>query len=106
MPGRGRRTRFLRCAERLGAFVTKPHCCSTLLVHVVTAQERPPVRHGALVDRLMEVLGFLGHPGALCYKRPLKRYSFTQGWVGSPKPVPLRCRCPIFLLCRRGLNGF
>ena len=34
MPGSGRRARFLRCAERFGAFVTKPRCCSTLLVQV------------------------------------------------------------------------
>src|SRR3954453_12127885 len=34
IPGRGRRARFLRCAERFGALVTKPRCCSTLWVHV------------------------------------------------------------------------
>src|SRR3954466_11738200 len=33
MPGSGRRARFLRWAERFAAFVTKPRCCSTLLVH-------------------------------------------------------------------------
>ena len=34
IPGSGRRTRFLRCAERLGAFVVRPRSCSTLFVHV------------------------------------------------------------------------
>src|SRR3954471_12412197 len=56
MPGRGRRARFLRGAERFGAFHEPTHLQHALRPRVA-AQERPPVRHGAPVDRLMEVLG-------------------------------------------------